>query len=141
MMLTDAIDEHELKTGKRHEAIFYSFLVFFTKLATGVISSISTALLELYGYDADACCANPDERECDSQPQSVETVLRYMFAMIAPILMIIAIIVLRFYDLSSQRHGEIKAELEKKRLALLNNVPSAHEGGSAPTSNTASISG
>ena len=55
-----------------------------------------------------------------------------MFAMIAPILMIIAIIALRFYTLDDARHGEIKAELEKKRLALLSGNGSAELAAKAP---------
>lgn len=101
-------------------------------MATGVISGVSTAVLEFYGYNSQACCEDPGERECDNQPESVETVLRFMFAMIAPILMIIAIIALRFYTLDDARHGEIKAELEKKRLALLGGNGSAELAAKAP---------
>ena len=45
-MLPDVIDEFMIKTGTRHESIFYSFYVFFTKLTAGVAVAVSTAFLE-----------------------------------------------------------------------------------------------
>ena len=45
-MLPDVIDEFMLKTGQRKEPIFYSFYVFFTKLATGLAIAVSQIVLE-----------------------------------------------------------------------------------------------
>ena len=45
-MLPDVIDDFMLKTGTRRESVFYSFYVFFTKLASGLAVSASTAFLE-----------------------------------------------------------------------------------------------
>lgn len=44
-MLPDVIDEFMVKTGTRRESIFYSFYVFFTKLAAGVAVALSAAFL------------------------------------------------------------------------------------------------
>ena len=45
-MLPDVLDEYTLTTGKRKDAIFYSFYVFFQKLAVGVGAGLSQAALE-----------------------------------------------------------------------------------------------
>ena len=45
-MLPDVLDEFMLQTGTRQDAIFYSFYVFFSKLAVGVGLGISQFALE-----------------------------------------------------------------------------------------------
>ena len=45
-MLPDVIDEFALLKNQRKEAIFYSFYVFFTKLATGLAIAFSQIVLE-----------------------------------------------------------------------------------------------
>lgn len=49
-MLPDVIDEFMIKTGERKEPIFYSFYVFFTKLASGVAVAASALVLEYYYF-------------------------------------------------------------------------------------------
>ena len=44
-MLPDVIDAHFRKTGKKIDTLFYSFYVFFNKLATGVALAVSQLLL------------------------------------------------------------------------------------------------
>ena len=46
-MLPDVIDEFMIVTGERKDAIFYSFYVFFNKLAAGLGLGISQVALQL----------------------------------------------------------------------------------------------
>uniref|UniRef100_A0A665VKF5 Major facilitator superfamily domain-containing protein 2B-like n=1 Tax=Echeneis naucrates TaxID=173247 RepID=A0A665VKF5_ECHNA len=56
-MLPDVVDDFRLANpySKGHEAIFYSFYVFFTKFAAGISLGVSTLCLEFAGYDTGAC--------------------------------------------------------------------------------------
>uniref|UniRef100_A0A8C9XBT5 MFSD2 lysolipid transporter B, sphingolipid n=1 Tax=Sander lucioperca TaxID=283035 RepID=A0A8C9XBT5_SANLU len=56
-MLPDVVDDFRLANPycKGHEAIFYSFYVFFTKFAAGISLGVSTLCLEFAGYDTGAC--------------------------------------------------------------------------------------
>ena len=44
-MLPDVLDDYMLKTGHRKDAIFYSFYVFFNKIAVGVGVGLSQLAL------------------------------------------------------------------------------------------------
>ncbi len=44
------------QTGQRHEALYYSYFVFFQKFATGIALAFSTLLLDWAGYITDPCC-------------------------------------------------------------------------------------
>lgn len=121
MMLTDTIDAHELRTGKRNEPIFYSCFVFFQKLAAGVMISSSTAALGAAGYDPDPCCDGPEpQKDCQAQPDSVVLALRLMFAVTAPVLMALGVLFVWLYPISEEKHREIVGKLDaarKKRAA------------------------
>ncbi|KAF5890671.1 tyrosine--tRNA ligase, cytoplasmic [Clarias magur] len=56
-MLPDAVDDYKVQNPKSqgHEAIFYSFYVFFTKFASGVSLGISTLSLHLQSVSLPAC--------------------------------------------------------------------------------------
>uniref|UniRef100_A0A3Q0R8X9 MFSD2 lysolipid transporter B, sphingolipid n=1 Tax=Amphilophus citrinellus TaxID=61819 RepID=A0A3Q0R8X9_AMPCI len=60
-MLPDVVDDFRLANPycKGHEAIFYSFYVFFTKFASGISLGVSTLCLEFAGYDTGACKQPP----------------------------------------------------------------------------------
>uniref|UniRef100_A0A3B4H9M6 Major facilitator superfamily domain containing 2B n=1 Tax=Pundamilia nyererei TaxID=303518 RepID=A0A3B4H9M6_9CICH len=59
-MLPDVVDDFRLANPycKGHEAIFYSFYVFFTKFASGISLGVSTLCL-FAGYDTGACKQPP----------------------------------------------------------------------------------
>uniref|UniRef100_A0A3B4ABC0 Uncharacterized protein n=1 Tax=Periophthalmus magnuspinnatus TaxID=409849 RepID=A0A3B4ABC0_9GOBI len=56
-MLPDVVDDFRLANpfSRGHEAIFYSFYVFFTKFASSISLGVSTLCLEFAGYDTGAC--------------------------------------------------------------------------------------
>ncbi|KAL4629486.1 sodium-dependent lysophosphatidylcholine symporter 1 [Arapaima gigas] len=91
-MLPDVIDDFQVKNpeARGHEAIFYSFYVFFTKFASGVSLGISTLSLDFAGYMTNGC----------SQPDAVHLTLR-MLVSAAPIaLIILGLIIFILYPIN-----------------------------------------
>uniref|UniRef100_A0A3B5LR39 MFSD2 lysolipid transporter B, sphingolipid n=1 Tax=Xiphophorus couchianus TaxID=32473 RepID=A0A3B5LR39_9TELE len=60
-MLPDVVDDFRLtnSSSKGHEAIFYSFYVFFVKLAAGITLGVSTLCLQFAGYETRGCSQPP----------------------------------------------------------------------------------
>ena len=100
-MLPDVIDEFAICTGEQKESIFYSFFVFFNKLASGIAISLSALILEYVGYKDcfDNCC---------DQPESVGQTLR-MLIVPGPILMLlVALGALYFYPINEKRRLQMR---------------------------------
>ncbi|CAC5399154.1 MFSD2A [Mytilus coruscus] len=102
-MLPDVLDEFMLQTGTRQDAIFYSFYVFFNKLAVGVGLGLSQLALGIGGYKTG---------ECD-QPASVGLALRYLVVPGPVIFTLIALLILWRYPIDENRRKQIKKELEQ----------------------------
>ena len=49
-MFPDVIERDELQTGQRREGLFYSFFVFFQKIALAIALAISNFILAASGY-------------------------------------------------------------------------------------------
>lgn len=101
-MLPDVIDQVEIKSGQRHDSLFYSFFVFFQKLGAGLTLGMSTLALGLAGYrtpregTGDGVQAGLDER----QPRSVETTLRIMVGPVPCGLILLSLVFLWLYPLT-----------------------------------------
>lgn len=102
-MLPDVLDEFMLQTGTRQDAIFYSFYVFFSKLAVGVGLGLSQLALGVGGYKTG---------ECD-QPASVGLALRYLVVPGPVVFTLIALLILWRYPIDENRRKQIKKELEQ----------------------------
>jgi Na+/melibiose symporter-like transporter len=107
-MLPDVIDEFALKNRQRNEAIFYSFYVFFTKLATGIAIALSQIVLEYSGY---IDCPNG----CCQQPKSIDLALRMLIVPGPVILLLLALIFLFFHPINENKRKEIKDKLNALR--------------------------
>eukprot|EP00052_Salpingoeca_macrocollata_P017183 m.139276 g.139276 ORF g.139276 m.139276 type:complete len:509 (+) comp20302_c0_seq1:56-1582(+) len=101
-MLPDVIDETELETGVRREAVFYSYFVFFQKLGAGVAIGLSTMALSNAGYISDPCCG-------EVQPDSVANTLRFSQGIIPIILSAFSLGFLYMYPIDFERQMELKA--------------------------------
>lgn len=104
-MLPDVIDDFMIKTGARHESIFYSFYVFFTKLTAGVAVAVSTAFLELSNYDNTKC----------TQDESVGFTLRLLVTPGPVILLLVALMFIWKHPIDEIRRNEIREEMIKIR--------------------------
>ncbi|XP_060781107.1 sodium-dependent lysophosphatidylcholine symporter 1-A-like isoform X2 [Neoarius graeffei] len=94
-MLPDAVDDYKVQNpnSQGHEAIFYSFYVFFTKFASGVSLGISTLSLHFAGYVSRACV----------QPDSVKLTLKLLVCAAPVSLIILGLLIFRSYPINEER--------------------------------------
>uniref|UniRef100_A0A8C7HKC1 MFSD2 lysolipid transporter A, lysophospholipid b n=1 Tax=Oncorhynchus kisutch TaxID=8019 RepID=A0A8C7HKC1_ONCKI len=94
-MLPDVVDDFQVQNpdSRGHEAIFYSFYVFFTKFASGISLGISTLSLDFAGYMTRGC----------TQPENVDITLKVLVSA-APIgLLLIGLVIFRSYPIDEER--------------------------------------
>eukprot|EP01059_Diplonema_ambulator_P017171 TRINITY_DN2915_c0_g1_i1.p1 TRINITY_DN2915_c0_g1~~TRINITY_DN2915_c0_g1_i1.p1 ORF type:complete len:463 (+),score=112.72 TRINITY_DN2915_c0_g1_i1:36-1424(+) len=143
-MLPAVVDEAELATGKRAEAIFYAFFVFFMKMGAGVALAASAFALEAAGWD-DPCCTEAIEGErCDcnlpstclceaNKDNSVPDALRYVIGIAGPILIGIGVICAWMFPINAKRELEIAEQMD----ALRSVKPESGDRHSLPSSHVA----
>ncbi|KAM4796799.1 sodium-dependent lysophosphatidylcholine symporter 1 [Rhinophrynus dorsalis] len=103
-MLPDVIDDFLLKNpdSHGHEAIFFSFYVFFTKFASGVSLGISTLSLDFAGYQTRGC----------SQPEQVNVTLKLLVCAAPVVLICMGLLLFKLYPIDEERRKENKKELQ-----------------------------
>eukprot|EP01065_Artemidia_motanka_P006254 TRINITY_DN1306_c0_g2_i1.p1 TRINITY_DN1306_c0_g2~~TRINITY_DN1306_c0_g2_i1.p1 ORF type:complete len:619 (+),score=173.43 TRINITY_DN1306_c0_g2_i1:83-1858(+) len=130
-MMPNVVDEVEFHTGKRYEAVFYAFFVFFMKMGAGIALAGSALILGAAGWVDDPCCeALPDspigicdcnQRDltcnCEVQPDSVGDALRYVIGIGGPCLVLVGVGFAYFYPLDTDREIEIQMGLDARRGA------------------------
>ncbi|KAI8774071.1 sodium-dependent lysophosphatidylcholine symporter 1-B [Biomphalaria glabrata] len=109
-VLPDVLDLYMLEKGLRHDALFYSFYVFFNKLASGVALAVSQLALEFGGYISGEC----------QQPDSVGDTLRYLIAPGPVILMLMALFCLYMYPIDEKKRIWIKEQITNKTIEVDN---------------------
>ncbi|KAM6954398.1 major facilitator superfamily domain-containing protein 2B [Aplochiton taeniatus] len=111
-MLPDVVDDFRLANpySKGHEAIFYSFYVFFTKFAAGISLGVSTLCLEFAGYDTGAC----------RQPAPVAYTLKLLIGAAPVAFIMTGLVILLLYPISEDvrlRNTFCLEELRKQGLS------------------------
>ncbi|XP_026156219.1 sodium-dependent lysophosphatidylcholine symporter 1-B [Mastacembelus armatus] len=106
-MLPDVVDDFQVQNPEStgHEALFYSFYVFFTKFASGVSLGISTLSLDFAGYISRGC----------SQPKEVDLTLKLLVSAAPIALIIIGLIILSFYPINEERRQGNRKLLQEQR--------------------------
>ncbi|KAK2856471.1 hypothetical protein Q5P01_005206 [Channa striata] len=106
-MLPDVVDDFRLSNpySKGHEAIFYSFYVFFTKFAAGISLGVSTLCLEFAGYDTGAC----------KQPAPVVYTLKLLIGAAPVAFIVTGLMILLLYPISEDVRLRNKVCLEELR--------------------------
>uniref|UniRef100_A0A3Q3VSQ8 Uncharacterized protein n=1 Tax=Mola mola TaxID=94237 RepID=A0A3Q3VSQ8_MOLML len=106
-MLPDVVDDFRLANpySKGHEAIFYSFYVFFTKFAAGISLGVSTLCLEFAGYDTGAC----------KQPTPVVYTLKLLIGAAPVAFIITGLMILLLYPISEDVRLRNKVCLDELR--------------------------
>uniref|UniRef100_H3CWC5 MFSD2 lysolipid transporter B, sphingolipid n=1 Tax=Tetraodon nigroviridis TaxID=99883 RepID=H3CWC5_TETNG len=110
-MLPDVVDDFRLANpySKGHEAIFYSFYVFFTKFAAGISLGVSTLCLEFAGYDTGAC----------KQPAPVVYTLKLLIGAAPVAFIVTGLMILVLYPISEDVRLRNKVCLDELRSVSL----------------------
>lgn len=106
-MMADIADEHELRTGRRQEGIFFGALIFAVKVTSGLGQFFAGWGLDLIGFPARA--------EPGTVPVSTVNALAFLYGPGLAVIAVIAIAVLSRYRIDRKRHEEIMLELERRR--------------------------
>uniref|UniRef100_A0A096MGY1 MFSD2 lysolipid transporter A, lysophospholipid b n=1 Tax=Poecilia formosa TaxID=48698 RepID=A0A096MGY1_POEFO len=106
-MLPDVVDDFQVQNPESagHEAIFYSFYVFFTKFASGVSLGISTLSLDFAGYITRGC----------SQPKEVDLTLKLLVSAAPVVLIFIGLGILYTYPITEERRQGNRKILQELR--------------------------
>ncbi|XP_073679208.1 sodium-dependent lysophosphatidylcholine symporter 1-like [Garra rufa] len=104
-MLPDVVDDFKVKNPSCQdlEPLFYSCYVFFNKFGGGVSVGISTLVLHFAGYKPGACKHNSE----------VIYSLRVLFAPVPICLLLISLVIFRFYPINEERRQKIQEALRK----------------------------
>ncbi|XP_054251245.1 sodium-dependent lysophosphatidylcholine symporter 1 isoform X3 [Indicator indicator] len=106
-MLPDVIDDFKLQhpDSHGHEAIFFSFYVFFTKFASGVSLGISTLSLDFAGYQTRGC----------SQPSEVNITLKMLVSAVPVGLILLGLLLFKLYPIDEEKRRKNKKALQELR--------------------------
>ncbi|RVE57057.1 hypothetical protein OJAV_G00212460 [Oryzias javanicus] len=103
-MLPDVVDDFKINNPDihGHEALFYSFYVFFLKFASGLSLGISTLSLKFAGYKTGRCV----------QPESVSSTLKVLVSPVPIALIILGLLILRTYPIDEKRRQSNRKALQ-----------------------------
>lgn len=107
-MTADVIDLDELNTGLRREGVFGAIYWWMVKFGFAIAGLLSGLILSIIGFNADA----------ESQSEGAIIGLRVFFSGLPIFGTLIAILVMRGYDMTEERAGEIRIELSRRKSAL-----------------------
>ena len=104
-MTADVIDLDELTSGQRREGIFGAIYWWMVKFGFAIAGGLSGAIFSVIGFDT----------ALEVQPESAIVGLRLFFSGLPILGTVIAMLIMRDYDISEERANEIKAQLKIKR--------------------------
>ncbi|MFK7832742.1 MAG: MFS transporter [Winogradskyella sp.] len=107
-MTADVCDLDELNFGQRREGIFGAIYWWMVKFGFAIAGGLSGLIMLAVGFDPDL----------PVQPDGAVTGLRIFFSAFPIIGTLIAIYVMKDYDLTEERALEISAELEKRKTKI-----------------------
>jgi len=94
-----------MKTGERHEGMFYSLLTLIQQIASSIAIPLALLVLDATGYVANS----------NTQPASAVTGIRLVAGPIPAVLLCLGILFAALYPLGRERYTEIAQELETRR--------------------------
>ena len=100
-MTADVIDLDELNYGVRREGVFGAIYWYMVKFGFAIAGGASGLILTIVGFDGNL----------DVQPEGATTGLRLFFSGLPIAGTLVAIYVMRDYDVTEERSHEIQAEL------------------------------
>ncbi len=103
-MTADVIDVDELNSGKRREGIFGAIYWWMVKFGFAIAGGLTGTILSVVGFDS----------ALEVQPESAITGLRLFFSGLPIIGTLIALYVMKDYNITEKRALEIRAALDKR---------------------------
>lgn len=104
VLLSDVIDEDELKTGVRREGVYFGINGFMERIVVCAEALILSGVLAMSGYNANLSAAQ--------QPQSALVGIRVILVLIPLAAITGAFLFIRKYSLTGDRLREVKRKLE-----------------------------
>ncbi len=104
-MTADVIDLDELNSGERREGIFGAIYWWMVKFGFAIAGLLTGTIMSLVGFNPDAAV----------QPEGAILGLRLFYSGFPILGTLVAIYVMRNYDLTEERANEISAELAKRK--------------------------
>ena len=109
-MMPDVIEYDELATGERREGIYYGMNAMVSKITGALGSAICGWGLQLTGYVENA-----------AQTETALFGIRFLFALLPAILLLICVPLLMKYPITRESHAEVVRQLEERRKATHKN--------------------
>jgi GPH family glycoside/pentoside/hexuronide:cation symporter len=106
-MIPDAVEVDELKSGHRHEGMFYALVTLMRKISASVAVSLIPLVWKWSGYIADA----------PQQSEKAITAIRIMVGPIPSLFLMGGIIFALFYPLTRQTHRETREKIAARAAA------------------------
>lgn len=104
-MTADVIDLDELTSGQRREGVFGAIYWWMVKFGFAIAGGLSGAIFSFIGFDT----------ALEVQPESAIIGLRLFFSGLPILGTVIAMLIMRNYDISEERANEIKEQLKIQR--------------------------
>ena len=126
-MTADVCDLDELNTGARREGTFGAIYWWMVKFGMAFAGGLSGLIMSLVGFVPDA----------PVQVEGAVNGIRVAYSLVPIAGTLLAVAVMRRYDISEQRANEIRAELERRREAEPTAIRNPDPGGTNGTATTA----
>lgn len=121
-IVADLLDEHELRTGYRQEAMFSAALSFSGKAVSGLGTLLGGLIVTLIAF--------PTGVAPDAVPRDTVLRLGVVVGLLVPLLYVLPISLITRYRITRARHAEIRAALDARRaLSAAAEVPRESECG------------
>lgn len=104
VLLSDVIDENELKTGTRREGMYFGINGFMVRIGISLQSVIMGLVLSLSGYNA--------KLPVESQPAGTFLGIKFLLVVIPLVSLIFAILFYRLYPLHGDKLRGVKERLQ-----------------------------
>ncbi|WP_245189709.1 MFS transporter [Lunatimonas salinarum] len=111
-MTADVIDLDELSSGKRREGVFGAIYWWMVKFGFAIAGLLSGAILTVVGFDA----------TLETQTEGVVLGLRAFYSGLPILGTLVAMYVMRDYDLTEERSNEIRAILDARKAPQPTNI-------------------
>lgn len=104
----DLVDYYQFKTGERHESIFFGLWITVHQLGIAVSGLLLGIVLSFFGYQGDAAL----------QTDQSLLAIRIVFALVPGFFLVLATIVLQFYEITRDYYARIRSELDQRAVKV-----------------------